>query len=45
MKYNTSVAERRRNIVYIIEQVILSCVMCAGFRGFLVLMRTLLRFA
>ena len=45
MKYNTSVAARRRNIVYIIEQVIMACIMCAGFCGFLVLMRTLLRLA
>ena len=45
MKYNTSVAARRRTIVYIIEQVILSGIAFAGFCGFLVLMRTLLRLA
>lgn len=42
MQQKMSVAARRRNIVYIIEQVIMACIMCAGFCGFLVLMRTLL---
>ena len=45
MQQKMSVAARRRNIVYIIEQVILSGIAFAGFFVFLVLMRILLRLA
>lgn len=40
-----SVAARRRTIIYIVEQAIMLCIMCAGFCGFLIVMRTLLSLA